>query len=85
MFECVLQLADRLNTAAGNANRDPIPVFVQVNTSGEESKYGVEPAACVELAQHVHQQCDKLKFSGLMTIGMADYTSRPENFKVCML
>ena len=27
-------------------------------------------------------QCPHLKFSGLMTIGMPDYTSCPENFKV---
>lgn len=46
------------------------------------AKSGVEPAGCVELAQHVSQSCPNLEFCGLMTIGMLDYTSTPENFKV---
>jgi len=50
--------------------------------SGEESKYGVEPGDALPLCRHVHQECQNLCFAGLMTIGMADYTSRPENFQV---
>ena len=46
------------------------------------AKYGVEPSGCVELASHVKQACPNLIFSGLMTIGMLDYSSTPENFKV---
>lgn len=53
---------------------------MQVNTSGEESKFGVDPGDVVPLAQHVHQQCAHLKLAGLMTIGQPDYSSRPENF-----
>lgn len=53
----------------------------QVNTSGEESKSGVEPNQVVPLVQHV-LGCKYLTFGGLMTIGMPDYTSRPENFEV---
>ena len=52
------------------AGRPPLPVFVQVNTSGEESKYGVEPEVAVALARHVHAACQNLRFAGLMTIGM---------------
>ena len=52
----------------------------QVNTSGEESKFGVQPEDAVPLARHVHSQCPHLRLAGLMTIGMPDYTSRPENF-----
>ncbi len=44
-------------------------VMVQVNTSGEESKYGVEPDAAIPLCQFVHSNCPNLKLSGLMTIG----------------
>ena len=43
---------------------------MQVNTSGEESKHGVEPADCLALARHIHEQCKHLRFAGLMTIGM---------------
>lgn len=46
------------------------------------AKAGVEPSGCVELAKHVNQACPNLEFCGLMTIGMPDYTSTPENFKV---
>ena len=56
--------------AVAALGRPPLPVFVQVNTSGEESKYGVEPPQVVELARHVHQQCPNLRLAGLMTIGM---------------
>ena len=48
------------------------------------AKSGVEPAACVELAKHVKLGCSNLIFSGLMTIGMPDYTSTPENFRVIL-
>ncbi|RNF05597.1 putative alanine racemase [Trypanosoma rangeli] len=63
----------------------PLDVYVQVNTSGEESKSGTEPGKpAVELAQHIQEKCKLLKLAGLMTIGMPDYTSRPENFE-CLL
>jgi len=45
------------------------------------AKFGVEPALCVDLAKHI-TNCPNLEFSGLMTIGMLDYSSTPENFKV---
>ena len=57
-----------------------VPLLVLI--SGEESKYGVDPGDTLPLCQHVHQECHSLRFAGLMTIGMADYTSRPENFQV---
>lgn len=76
------KLADRLDRCVAAAGRAPLAVAVQVNTSGEESKYGVEPgAAVVELARHVHENCPNLRLAGLMTIGMPDYSSRPENFE----
>jgi uncharacterized pyridoxal phosphate-containing UPF0001 family protein len=46
------------------------------------AKFGVDPSGCVELAKHVKLNCPNLVFSGLMTIGMLDYSSTPENFKV---
>ena len=65
--------------AAAQAARR-LDVYVQVNTSGEETKYGVEPKDATALARHVTASCPHLRFSGLMTIGQPDYTSRPENF-----
>lgn len=76
------KLASKLDAAAeayrGGA---PLPVYVQVNTSGEDSKSGVEPGEVVDLATHVVDHCKHLKLAGLMTIGMPDYTTRPENLK----
>lgn len=44
-------------------------VLVQVNTSGEESKSGVEPSDALELCRHIREHCPNLRLSGLMTIG----------------
>ncbi|QKX54889.1 uncharacterized protein TRUGW13939_01979 [Talaromyces rugulosus] len=44
-------------------------VFVQVNTSGEANKAGVEPAEAAVLCRHVREQCPELQLQGLMTIG----------------
>ncbi|GJM94611.1 hypothetical protein PR202_ga11273 [Eleusine coracana subsp. coracana] len=48
------------------------------------AKFGVDPSGCVALAKHVKLNCPNLVFSGLMTIGMLDYSSTPENFKIEM-
>lgn len=59
-----------------------LDVYIQVNTSGEETKSGTEPGeATVALAKYIAQDCPLLQLKGLMTIGMPDYTSRPENFE----
>ena len=44
-------------------------VLVQVNTSGEEEKSGVEPDQAAELCRHVREKCPHLQLTGLMTIG----------------
>ncbi|KAJ0439378.1 putative pyridoxal phosphate homeostasis protein [Helianthus annuus] len=75
------KIANHLDRAVSSIGRRPLPVMVQVNTSGEISKSGIEPSHCIELVKHVKFGCPNLVFSGLMTIGMPDYTSTPENFK----
>lgn len=76
------RLARKLNGAVEAQGRPPLNVLVQVNTSGEESKSGVEPGApAVELSRFIVTECAHLRLRGLMTIGMPDYTSRPENFQ----
>ncbi|KAI4123335.1 MAG: hypothetical protein LQ338_005317 [Usnochroma carphineum] len=47
----------------------PLRVFVQVNTSGEEEKSGVEPGDAATLCRHIREECPRLKLQGLMTIG----------------
>jgi pyridoxal phosphate enzyme (YggS family) len=48
---------------------DKLRVMVQVNTSGEESKSGVEPADTLALCKYVIEKCEHLQLLGLMTIG----------------
>ncbi|KAJ3669556.1 hypothetical protein LUZ60_011506 [Juncus effusus] len=78
------KIANYLERAVGSLGRKPLKVLVQVNTSGEQSKFGVEPSGCVELAKHVKLGCPNLVFSGLMTIGMLDYSSTPKNFQALL-
>ncbi|KAK5718563.1 hypothetical protein LTR15_008294 [Elasticomyces elasticus] len=44
-------------------------VLVQVNTSGEAEKSGVEPGETAALCKHVREKCPHLQLAGLMTIG----------------
>ncbi|EME76859.1 uncharacterized protein MYCFIDRAFT_53705 [Pseudocercospora fijiensis CIRAD86] len=48
---------------------EKLRVLVQVNTSGEESKSGVEPCEAATLCRHVREKCPSLQLAGLMTIG----------------
>ncbi|XP_052177160.1 uncharacterized protein LOC127791370 isoform X2 [Diospyros lotus] len=74
------KVANHLDRGVSAIGRKPLKVLLQVNTSGEVSKSGVDPSACVDLVKHVQLGCPNLEFSGLMTIGMPDYSSTPENF-----
>lgn len=44
-------------------------VLVQVNTSGEQEKSGVEPGETMDLCRHIKEKCPHLQLAGLMTIG----------------
>ncbi|UFU02038.1 YggS family pyridoxal phosphate-dependent enzyme [Ruania suaedae] len=61
------KLAERLDRAAAARERD-LDVFIQVNTSGEETKSGVPPEQAGELAAVVGS-LPHLHLRGLMTIG----------------
>ena len=76
----VRESAEARMKAFSTTTNPPLGVMVQVNTSGEESKFGVEPESALALAEHILQSCGSLRLEGLMTIGMKDYTSTPENF-----
>ncbi|XP_053203493.1 terminal uridylyltransferase 7-like isoform X2 [Panonychus citri] len=49
-----------------------VKIMVQVNTSGEENKGGVEPEKVVDLVNHIRTNCQSLELVGLMTIGSYD-------------
>ncbi|KAJ3097425.1 hypothetical protein HDU97_004873 [Phlyctochytrium planicorne] len=52
-------------------------VFIQVNTSGEESKSGLSPSECAPLARFITSECPNLHLLGLMTIGAPDRDEIP--------
>ncbi|PRQ76990.1 cytoplasmic protein [Rhodotorula toruloides] len=58
---------------------EPLNVFIQINTSGEEQKSGLaaltsssSSGEAVDLALHILDKCPTLRLKGLMTIGSLD-------------
>ncbi|KAE8655387.1 Tetratricopeptide repeat-like superfamily protein [Hibiscus syriacus] len=75
--------SQRIHVVASNKLKPliaDVPNLVMVETVDDE-KITNHLNRCVELAKHVSLNCPNLQFCGLMTIGMPDYTSTPENFK----
>jgi len=68
-----LKLAKKLQSAmeecAANDNQKKLDIFVQVNTSGEDSKSGLAPSEVVDLCKQITEECPLLNLKGLMTIG----------------
>ena len=58
------RLADEISQRAQKI----VEVFIEVNTSGEESKFGILPEEAVRLAEHI-SGLKNLKLDGLMTVG----------------
>lgn len=62
--------AEEIEAEAADADPDSrLRIYVQVNTSGEENKAGVDPAAAPALARYIREKCPRLKLQGVMTIG----------------
>ena len=62
-----LKLAEEIQRHASGAEK-MIDILVQINTSGEESKYGVEPDRAKDLCASI-RKFENIRLSGLMTIG----------------
>lgn len=52
--------------------KDPLPIFVQVNTSSEVQKGGLSSDDAVELASRIDVELPNIAFAGFMTIGSYD-------------
>ena len=61
--------SEKKATILNNCITKKLNVFIQVNTSGEESKNGVEPQDALKLAEFITKDCPNLNLYGLMTIG----------------
>ncbi|KAI9508431.1 hypothetical protein F5148DRAFT_979802 [Russula earlei] len=67
------KVADALNRHR-QADHAPLRVLIQLNTSAEEAKGGIDAGAeeqLARLATHVVRACPRLRLVGLMTIGAA--------------
>ena len=62
-----IELADRVNRIAGEMNRK-VRIMIEVNTSGEESKSGIDPKNFSRLLEHVIT-LPNINLEGLMTVG----------------
>lgn len=72
-------LAEKLHQKLSQVGKE-IDVFIQVNTSGEESKFGVVPEQALELVKQV-AQFPTLHIKGLMTIGL--FSAEEEKVRKC--
>ncbi len=64
-----MKLALKLNNAVGAVGREYLDIYLQIDTSGEETKSGIPPEEAVSFVQEVNEKCKQLKIKGLMTIG----------------
>uniref|UniRef100_A0AC35F8I8 Pyridoxal phosphate homeostasis protein n=1 Tax=Panagrolaimus sp. PS1159 TaxID=55785 RepID=A0AC35F8I8_9BILA len=55
-----------------------VNVFLQVNTSGEEGKGGVDMNKTVEIAKEIVKSASKINLAGLMTIGSINESQRED-------
>ena len=74
-----LHLAEALQRQAAALQRS-VEIFIEVNTSGEASKFGIPPHKTLELAQAV-AALPNLHLTGLMTIGAL--TDQQEQIRGC--
>ena len=72
---CVQSL-DRLELAEKLHQR----LLIQVNTSNEESKFGIDPGEAIELTRKISHY-STLKIKGLMTIGL--FSAESEKVRAC--
>ncbi|MFO8006277.1 MAG: YggS family pyridoxal phosphate-dependent enzyme [Candidatus Brocadiia bacterium] len=73
----MLQSVDslRLGRAISKRADEPVPLLVEINIAGEESKYGVDVGKALELVEHLGE-LEKLRVRGLMT--MEPYLEDPD-------
>lgn len=74
-----LRLAEELDKRLAAAGRD-LDVFIQVNTSGEDSKYGLAPDTLAPFLDQLHL-FPRLKPQGLMTLAL--FSSDMDRVRPC--
>ena len=72
LFDCIhsidsASLAHRLDRLCADEGRAELPVLIQVDLAGEQTKAGVDESELDELAETI-AGCDHLRLNGLMTL-----------------
>jgi pyridoxal phosphate enzyme (YggS family) len=72
LFDCIhsldsAELAERLNRLCVAEGREVLPVLIQIDLGGEETKTGIDPKKLPELLQTL-TGCPRLSLIGLMTL-----------------
>ncbi len=62
-----LDLAQRVDRIAGEERQAPLPVLVQIDLAGEETKSGIPESEAEELIYEINK-CRNLRLDGVMTI-----------------
>ena len=74
-----IDLAEKLHQRLLTEGRT-MDIFIQVNTSNEESKFGIHPDLAIDLVKKV-AELNTLKIRGLMTIGL--FSAETEKVRAC--
>ncbi len=74
-----IDLAEKLQARLEFEEKE-IDVFIQVNTSNEESKFGIAPEKAIELTKQV-AELPNINIKGLMTIGL--FSAEEAKVRVC--
>ena len=77
-----LKLALEIDKRAEKIYR-PVDVLIEVNTSGEKTKYGVKPEETIEIVKLISENCKFVHIKGLMTL--AAYSPDPENARPMLI
>jgi pyridoxal phosphate enzyme (YggS family) len=72
------KLALEIDKRASRINR-VVDVLIEVNTSGELTKYGVKPEEALNLVSQISENCEYVRVKGLMTV--AAYLPNPEDVR----
>jgi pyridoxal phosphate enzyme (YggS family) len=76
-----LHIAQEISTRASQIGK-VMDVLVEVNTSGEKTKFGVEPEETLSLIEAI-SKLEKIRVKGLMTIGL--FSDNPEDTRPCFM
>lgn len=77
-----LKLARKLNTALEAIPKE-LDIYIQIDTSNEDTKSGISPEELPELLQAIKTSCNRLRVRGVMTIGAPNDSSCFDKLVAC--